>query len=126
MADWTNINDSQVDPDAPVTSELGYAWRDNPIAIAEGAPGAPRIVRGALSTATNSVSGSVPGEGSAVVQLNAYSFFPNIRKILGGGSALRVEAVDAGTAGADIAQFELSQDGPSPIQFSVSWRYIAA
>lgn len=43
MADWTNIADSALDPDAPVTSELAYAWRDNPIAIAEGAPGAPKI-----------------------------------------------------------------------------------
>jgi len=126
LADWTNISDSQVDPDAPVTSELGYAWRDNPIANAEGAPGAPRIVRGALSTATNSVSGSVPAAGSTVVQLNAYSFFPNIRKTVGSGQQLRVEAVDAGTAGADIAQFQLSNDAPAAIGFSVSWRYIAA
>ena len=48
MADWTTIADTQVDPDAPVTSELGYAWRDNPIAIAEGASGAPRITQSAL------------------------------------------------------------------------------
>lgn len=48
MADWTTIADTQVDPDAPVTSELGYAWRDNPIAIAEGASGAPRITHSAL------------------------------------------------------------------------------
>lgn len=43
MADWTTIADSQVDPKAPVTSELMAALRDNPIAIAEGATGAPRI-----------------------------------------------------------------------------------
>lgn len=43
MADWVNITDAQVDPDAPLTSELAYAWRDNPIAIAEGAVGAPRV-----------------------------------------------------------------------------------
>lgn len=49
MADWTNITDSQVDPDAPLTSELAYAWRDNPVAIAEGAVGAPRIAPGALT-----------------------------------------------------------------------------
>ena len=35
MADWFNITDTQVDPDAPLTSQLGYAWRDNPIAISE-------------------------------------------------------------------------------------------
>lgn len=49
MADWKDLPDSALDPDAPVTSELAYAWRDNPIAIAEGAVGAPRILDAALS-----------------------------------------------------------------------------
>ena len=52
MADWVTITDSQVDPDAPLTSELAYAWRDNPVAIAEGAVGAPRIRIGALQRLT--------------------------------------------------------------------------
>ena len=52
MADYTDISDSAVDPDAPLTSELAYAWRDNPIAIAEGALGAPRIAIGALQRIT--------------------------------------------------------------------------
>jgi len=43
MADYTTITDSQVDPDAPITSELGYAWSYNPVAIAEGAINAPRM-----------------------------------------------------------------------------------
>lgn len=43
MADWVNIIDSALDPDAPLTSELAYAWRDNPIAIAEGSNGAPYV-----------------------------------------------------------------------------------
>lgn len=50
MADWTNVLDSAQDPDAPVTSEWGYAMRDNPIAIAEGAAGAPKVQGRALST----------------------------------------------------------------------------
>lgn len=43
MTDYTSIADSQIDPKAPVTSELMTALRDNPIAIAEGAAGAPKI-----------------------------------------------------------------------------------
>lgn len=43
MADYVTITDAQVDPEAPITSELMSALRDNPIAIAEGAPGAPRV-----------------------------------------------------------------------------------
>ena len=50
MADYRTITDAEVDPDAPLTSSLGYAWRDNPIAIAEGATGAPRVQDGALDS----------------------------------------------------------------------------
>lgn len=43
MTDYTVITDSQVDPDAPITSGLGYAWRDNLLAVIEGDPSAPKI-----------------------------------------------------------------------------------
>lgn len=56
MADWRFPADTAVDPDAPVTSDLMYALRDNPVAIAEGAVGAPRIADQALST-TQTLSG---------------------------------------------------------------------
>lgn len=52
MADYRTITDAEVDPDAPLTSSLGYAWRDNPIAIAEGATGAPRITQTAIMNPT--------------------------------------------------------------------------
>jgi len=44
MTDYTSIADSQVEPLSPVTSELMTALRDNPLAIAEGSTGAPRMV----------------------------------------------------------------------------------
>lgn len=43
MADWTAISDSFLEPGKPVRSVDGLALRDNPIALAEGAPGAPLI-----------------------------------------------------------------------------------
>ena len=43
MATWTNIPDSSIEPGKPIRSIDGIALRDNPIAIAEGASGAPRI-----------------------------------------------------------------------------------
>jgi len=43
MADWTEINDSRLEVGKPARSIDIMALRDNPIAIAEGAPGAPRI-----------------------------------------------------------------------------------
>jgi hypothetical protein len=54
VADWVDITDASVDPDAPVTSELAYAWRDNPIALAQGAVGAQKV----RSEALNLVAGS--------------------------------------------------------------------
>ena len=50
MADWTTITETATDPDAPVTSTLIKALRDNPSAIAEGASGAPRIRYGAMGS----------------------------------------------------------------------------
>lgn len=50
MADWTTITETATDPDAPVTSTLIKALRDNPAAIAEGASGAPRINQPAMGT----------------------------------------------------------------------------
>ena len=43
MANWTNIPDSVLEPGKPIRSVDGLALRDNPIALAEGSPGAPRI-----------------------------------------------------------------------------------
>ena len=43
MADYVEILDTQIEPDAPLTAVLAGQWRDNCIAIAEGAAGAPRV-----------------------------------------------------------------------------------
>lgn len=43
MTDYTSVGDSEIDPDAPLTSWLGYRFRDNPLAMFEGAAGAPRL-----------------------------------------------------------------------------------
>lgn len=43
MATWVAPIDSQTDPDAPLTSELGKRWDNNVIAAFEGAAGAPRL-----------------------------------------------------------------------------------
>lgn len=46
MTVYSAILDTQIDPDAPATSLLMYQMRDNPIAMAEGAVGAPYIAAG--------------------------------------------------------------------------------
>lgn len=62
MTDYRAISDTEIDPDAPVTSELAYALRDNPIAIAEGAGGAPRVMGLALDIYLGalSINGQTP------------------------------------------------------------------
>lgn len=79
MADYTPIEDDEILPDAPIPSLLGFRWRDNPIAIAEGADAAPRIHIGALQRLTagaeirsrNDAYQSLGGGGGT---LDAYRF----------------------------------------------------
>jgi hypothetical protein len=48
MADWNEILDTQIEPDAPLTAALAAQWRDNHLAVAEGSTGAPRIAHRAM------------------------------------------------------------------------------
>ena len=59
MTTYSAITNGQVDQDSPITQPLMTALRDNPIAITEGASGAPRISSTALDLTykTGSVSG---------------------------------------------------------------------
>ncbi len=50
MASYTAIPDADIDADSPLTTTLGTLLRDNPIAITEGAAGAPNIVAAAIAT----------------------------------------------------------------------------
>lgn len=43
MTTYTAITNGQIDQDSPITQALMTALRDNPIALTEGASGAPRI-----------------------------------------------------------------------------------
>lgn len=51
MATWTTIPDSSLEPGKPIRSIDALALRDNPIAIAEAASGAPGIVLAAIDDA---------------------------------------------------------------------------
>ena len=50
MATWTTITDATLEPGKPIRSVDGLALRDNAIAIAEGAAGAPKIQNAAVNT----------------------------------------------------------------------------
>ena len=52
MPDYVPIVDDIIQPDAPLTADLMFRMRDNPLAIAEGAAGAPKVRSEALALRT--------------------------------------------------------------------------
>lgn len=48
MATWTTVPDASLEPGKPIRSIDALALRDNPVAIAEGASGAPKVMTAAL------------------------------------------------------------------------------
>jgi hypothetical protein len=64
---YTPIPDSSIDVDSPGTQSLFGALRNNPIAIAEGASGAPRIAHKAI---TSGAFYATCGAGGAVLTSN--------------------------------------------------------
>jgi len=93
MVEYIPIDDSEVEPEAPVISSLGVRWRDNPIAIAEGADGAPRVKspaidwssvsseigRSQLKTATGSVTHADSDAANLTLPGGQYGFYPQIK-----------------------------------------------
>jgi hypothetical protein len=123
MADYREIDSHETKPNAPVTSELMIALADNSTAIAEGATDAPRIVRGALKTATNSVTVTIPLLGLATITLDPTSFFPSITST--GPSDIRVRPRTSGDA--DTPGFVLENVSETTARdVTVYWRYMAA
>jgi len=98
MATYDPPIDSQTDPDAPLTSNLGKRWDNNPIAIAEGASGAPRVSPAAWGHTVNAYSaiGTVTVDGLALY----------------GGVVIDVKYRNSVAAGVDMT-IELSDDGVS-------------
>jgi hypothetical protein len=81
MPDYNEILDTQTDPDAPLTSQLGKQFANNWIAGFEGATGAPRLFYGALqrledgSTVKIRDDAEVTGpENTDVVTLKSFGF----------------------------------------------------
>ena len=66
MATWTTITDAALEPGKPIRSVDGLALRDNAIAIAEGAAGAPKIQNAAMDANSvdnaNVVNGNLGAE----------------------------------------------------------------
>jgi hypothetical protein len=136
MTDYTTITDTQVDPEAPITSELMTALRDNPIAISEGSSGAPKIQNAAIqdsavttskiangnvtapkipiSTVTN--SGTLIDAGAVTIAYppSNYIFFPSLT---GTNSVLRGQLTNNG--------LYIQNVGNNTGTYTVTWRYIS-
>jgi hypothetical protein len=99
MATWVDPIDSQTDPDAPLTSEIGKRWDNNPIAIAEGAAGAPRVSPAAWGHSVGVVSAV-----SGVAVLSGFSTY--------GGAVLEIKFRNSVASFGGIV-ISLSDDGVS-------------
>ena len=93
MTSYITITDAETDPNAPVTSELGKKWRDNPLAIAEGATGAPKIKVRSFSSGALAATATFTGLGDY------------------GGLVFNVVAVEGSGTATDNVTFEYSNDG---------------
>ena len=87
MTSWTNIADNRLEPGKPARSIDAIALRDNPIAIAENAPNAPKVEQYYLLI-TTSTTWTVPKTGRYQID------------IVGGGSNGTAGAGGGGTGGA--------------------------
>ena len=117
MTTYTAIANSAIDQDSPVTQPLMTALRDNPIAITEGASGAPRVQPEALAlyyvsgSATRSTSGS-----SAVVEVTDLD---NVDYVLLTGSILVTSASALGSVVCAVSTDNGATYGSEVTAFSV-------
>ena len=61
MTTYTAIANGEIDQDSPVTQPLMTALRDNPLSIAEGTSGAPKVQSAALNMAVITSPGVLTG-----------------------------------------------------------------
>ena len=140
MTTYTTIANSEIDQDSPVTQTLMTALRDNPIAITEGAAGAPKVSNAALDpiqtgiiangavqrakiqTGTSSAAGSLSSGGFVSVLVSAYSFFPSFN-----GDRVVVLTCAETTGSADAPRIGIINNDPDNTKsYSVAWRFINA
>ena len=118
MTTYTAIADTEIDQDSPVTETLMTKMRDNPIAITEGASGAPRIVAGALNTTNTTYSGSLPELGTFTASmLSTFSFLPDW------SSAMPITLTSSSSGPIVYVNNNLGAGSQS---YTITWRYITA
>ena len=150
MPEYQEILDTEVEPEAPLTSSLGVRFRDNPIAVWEGAPSAPRIngqqgpvvntgglfdsavttakinngsvTAGKINIQQRSFSGTLTADSTTTVSVSDTNpLFPRLTTSENDLIGMGGEA--AGGTGASILIKNTS--GTFDADYAVAWRYIA-
>ena len=111
MADYTDLPDTAVGIGGIPSGTTVTALRDNPIAIAEGAVGAPRIVDAALDVTVAYYGGKIAQFSAGSV--GSYAF---LRRPSG------VEINPGGTVAGSSLTYSDSGDNDSAISPSGTWR----
>lgn len=68
------IANSEIDPDSPLATSLTFRFRDNPIAIANGDAGAPRVSRRAITPGGAGLDGAFVDADSAPTSMGFYEY----------------------------------------------------
>ena len=124
MADYTDQSTDSLLPGEPWTSAKALAAFENPVAIAEGAAGAPRIQTAAYGVQTvneNAVkvelqtrSGTLGAQGTVIVEIPGnLVFFPRVSGGTLGGNP--IEGVMAG------GHLKLTNPEDGTASYTVSW-----
>jgi hypothetical protein len=117
MTSYVAVANGEIDADSPITADLMTKLRDNPIALSEGAAGAPKVMRAALNLTANTLTGSVGSGASVTLSLNQYSFFPSVDD----GSS----TTTWGTGTSTIPKLTLSNGSGASSGYSVWWNSIS-
>ena len=125
MADWTDQDTDSLLPGEPWTSAKALAAFENPVALAEGATGAPKIQTAAYGNNTVnenamkvqqfSASGTVGAAGSVTVTIPGnLVFFPRVD-----GGVIGASDIEAVMAGGQLKVKNLNPDASR--DYTVSW-----
>ena len=136
MTTYNAIPDSLLEPGDPITSDIGFRWRDNPIAMFEGSAGAPRLQLAALDagfTTAGGIGSYVLAYTSANVAFGATragsTLFPTSALRGQSNNLIDAFAFDAGAALAGtwqcMGQFDQSISAPNSGYGVTLWMRIA-
>jgi len=113
MADWTDITNAALDGDSPVTPALIESLRDNPIAITEGATGAPQVQTAAIA------DGAITNDKIADGTISPDKLYPAVVGDLVDGASLGIVSTSS-TTYVKMKELEIVRSGNYRITFNIS------